>query len=231
MLTKGDKNKIKPKLRGVSHIIAFFASLITGWRLIQLADNDIIFQVSLYALSTSAVFGASGLLHFPTWPTPVYKILRKVDHCMVFFLIASTFNMISILPGSGRLVIYLGWIGAVVGVSFKLIFFKLVERGPKFVTSLPYLALGWACLFEVPNIAYYVELFGYQFVLLAICGGLIISYGALCYTFRKPNPLPGVFGYHEVLHLCVIVSVYLFYGCGDMIIQHYLRSKVVGELL
>ena len=215
------RKKAKPKLRGVSHFIAFFISLYTGCRLCNLAPVGTFYQVLLYSFSISGVFGASALLHCTTWRTrKYYRIMRIIDHSMVFVLIASTYTLTTILPYAGRLLVFVGWAGALMGIAFKVFFFSKVEVGPKMITSIPYLLLGWASLLEIPNIQYYITSFGYGWVVKALIGGLSVSGGALAYTFKKPNLIPGIFGFHELLHISVIFCVYCFYLCAEQMILH-----------
>merc|ERR1712110_57758 len=208
------KPKRRPLLRGVSHLLAFFVSLYTGWKLYTMAPPGTEGPVLLYAMGISGCFGASGFLHVPTWGPVWYRRMRQLDHSMVFILIASTYNFLSILPGGGRAIIWIGWFGALVGVLFKVVFFEQVEKGPKGITFIPYLVLGWSSLWELQRIGYYYHFIGWGGVALCILGGIAVSVGALCYTFRTPNLFPGVFGHHEVLHLGVIVAIYCFYGAA-----------------
>lgn len=216
--------KNRPLLRGVSHLIAFFLSLFTGWSLYQSAPPSTENVILLYVCSISLCFGASGFLHVITWSVRGYRLMRQIDHSMVFFLIACTYNVISVLPEGGTLIIWIGWIGASMGIISKLFFFDQVEKGHKMITSLPYLILGWSSLLELQRISYYVSLCGWEGVLLCVAGGVFVTIGAICYTLKKPNPIPGVFGHHEILHLSVIIAIYCFFYCVTFILQSY--SKI-----
>ena len=217
-------NKKRPALRGVSHLLAFIVSLYTGWVMVSSAPEGTKIPVVLYACGISFCFGASALLHIPTYTSfNVYRNVRKLDHSMVFFLIATTYNAISILPDGGRAIIWIGWIGATLGILSKVLFFDLVEKGPKSVTSLPYIVLGWCCLWELQRAEYYVSFIGWEGIGLCALGGFAVTAGALCYTFKRPNPIPGVFGHHEILHLGVVIAIYCFYFAFNMILHEYPR--------
>jgi hemolysin III len=147
---------------------------------------------------------------------------------MVFILIATTYNVLSVLPGGGRAIIWIGWIGAVFGVLQKVVFFELVEKGPKWITSIPYLVLGWCSLWELQRISYYSHFCGVEGILICFIGGVAVTVGAVCYSLKKPNLWPGVFGHHEILHLGVIVAVYCFYFCFDLVLQAY-PERILSE--
>ena len=213
----------KPKLRGVSHVIAFFVSIYTGWKLYNLAPIGAKLPVLLYAVIFSLVFGASGLLHFPNWSPSTRKFLRQVDHSMIFLFIAATYTLSSLIPESNSFLVWFGWIGAIIGILCKFLLFHKIEKAHKMVTAIPYAVMGWASILEVPNIAFYVSYLTINGILLMMFGGICYSLGALCYSMKKPNPFPKVFGYHEVLHLLVIVANYSFYLVVVILINSVVR--------
>ena len=215
----------RPLLRGVSHLLAFLLSLYTGWIMYKSAPPGTENVVFLYVCSISFCFGASGFLHVITWSPKYYRIMRQIDHSMVFLLIACTYNIISILPEGGTVIIWIGWIGATFGILFKVFFFEQSENGPKAITSLPYVILGWSSLLELQRINYYITFCGWEGILLCVLGGIAVTIGALCYTNKSPNPLPGIFGHHEILHLSVIAAIYCFFFCVQFILDTY--SNVV----
>lgn len=213
----------RPKLRGVSHILGFVLSLFTGWHMYSTAPAGTENVVLLYVCSISLCLGASGFLHIITWSVPAYRLMRQIDHSMVFLLIACTYNIISILPDGGRLIIWIGWIGAIIGISSKVFFFDQSENGPKLITSLPYVILGWSSLLELQRLSYYISFCGWEGVFLCILGGVCVTVGAICYTNKKPNPIPGVFGHHEILHISVIMAIYCFFFTVKAILGSYNR--------
>jgi hemolysin III len=195
---------VKPKLRGVSHKWAFFASLVLGALLIVLADTPkATFAVGVYAVSLSALFGTSALYHGVEWSRPDLRLwMRRLDHSMIFFLIAGTYTPFALLVLHGTLamaILAVVWIGAVAGAIVEMIWID----HPKWASALIYLALGWVAVAAFPELWTALGVAG---TLLVAFGGLLYTAGAVVYATQRPNPVPATFGYHEVFHLLVIAA-------------------------
>jgi hemolysin III len=200
---------VKPKLRGVSHQYAFFASLGCGVALILAAsDGRARVAASIYAAAVSALFGTSALYHRVTWRPNARRWMRRLDHSMIFVLIAGTYTPVALLALKGSLattILIVLWAGALGGGVFKLLWID----GPKWVFATVYVALGLvsAAVFgELPAAIGWLGVAG-----LAL-GGLLYVLGALVYASERPNPWPKVFGYHEVFHALVIAAAALQYA-------------------
>ncbi|MGN6664842.1 MAG: PAQR family membrane homeostasis protein TrhA [Solirubrobacterales bacterium] len=201
---------VKPKLRGVSHQWAFFASLVLGVALILLAKTPkATFAVGVYAVSLSALFGTSALYHRVNWTRPqMRQWMRRLDHSMIFFLIAGTYTPFALLVLHGALamaILAVVWIGAVAGAIVEMIWID----HPKWVAALIYLALGWVAAVAFPELWSSMGVAG---TLLVAAGGLLYTAGAVVYATQRPNPNPAVFGYHEVFHLFVIAAAIAQYA-------------------
>ncbi len=195
---------VKPKLRGVSHEWAFFLSLGLGAALIAAADtSQATLAVAIYAASLSALLGTSALYHRVEWKRPdVRRWMRRLDHSMIFFLIAGTYTPFALLVLNGPLadaILAVVWIGAVVGTIVEMVW---IEH-PKWVAALVYLSLGWVAVLGFPGLW---EEMGVAGTLLVAAGGLFYTLGAVVYATQRPNPNPRVFGYHEIFHLFVILA-------------------------
>jgi len=195
---------VKPRLRGVSHQWAFVASLFLGAGLIVAAKTpEATLAVAIYAVSLSALLGTSALYHRVEWTRPeVRKWMRRLDHSMIFFLIAGTYTPFALLVLDGPLadaVLAVVWVGAVAGAVVEIVW---IEH-PKWVAALVYISLGWVAV--VPFPALWTEM-GAAGTLLVAAGGLLYTAGAIVYATQRPNPNPRVFGYHEVFHLFVILA-------------------------
>jgi hemolysin III len=200
---------IKPKLRGVSHQYAFFVSLGCGVALILAAsDGRARVAASIYAVAVSALLGTSALYHRVTWRPSARRWMRRLDHSMIFVLIAGTYTPVALLALKGSLattILIVLWAGALGGVVFKLLWID----APKWLLATIYVALGLvsAAVFgELPAAIGWLGVAG-----LAI-GGLLYVVGAIVYASGRPNPWPKVFGYHEVLHALVIAAAALQYA-------------------
>lgn len=195
---------VKPKLRGVSHEWAFFVSLFLGAGLIVAADTpQATFAVAIYAVSLSALLGTSALYHRVEWKRPdVRRWMRRLDHSMIFFLIAGTYTPFALLVLDGPLadaILAVVWIGAIAGAIVEMVW---IEH-PKWVAALVYISIGWVALIAFPEL--WSEM-GAAGTLLVGAGGLLYTVGAVVYATQRPNPNPRVFGYHEVFHLFVIAA-------------------------
>jgi hemolysin III len=195
---------VKPKLRGVSHEWAFFLSLGFGTALIILARTPkATLAVAIYAVSLSALFGTSALYHRVNWTRPSVRLwMRRLDHSMIFFLIAGTYTPFALLILNGPLadaILAVVWIGAIAGAIVEMVWID----HPKWVAALIYLSLGWVAVAAFPQL--WSEM-GVGGAMLVAVGGLLYTAGAVVYATQRPNPNPAVFGYHEVFHLFVIAA-------------------------
>jgi hemolysin III len=195
---------VKPKLRGVSHEWAFFLSLGFGTALILLAKTPkATLAVAIYAVSLSALFGTSALYHRVNWTRPNMRLwMRRLDHSMIFFLIAGTYTPFALLVLHGAIanaILVVVWIGAIAGVIVEMIWIN----HPKWVAALIYLSIGWVAVIAFPELWSQMGVAG---TMLVAAGGLLYTAGAVVYATQRPNPNPAIFGYHEVFHLLVIAA-------------------------
>jgi hemolysin III len=195
---------IRPRLRGVLHQYAFFVSLASGTLLVLLAaTTKASVAAAIYAASVSALFGVSALYHRVTWTTAARRRMRRLDHAMIFLLIAGTYTPVGLLVLHGTLatvVLAVVWGGAVAGIVLELAW----TTAPRWLGGTVYLALGWVAVVAMPQLFARLGMTG---GLLLVAGGLLYSAGAAVYALRRPDPVPAVFGYHEVFHLLVIAGV------------------------
>jgi hemolysin III len=194
----------KPLLRGVLHQAGFSVSLVVGTLLIVGADGARRqLAAAVFAGSVAACFGASALYHRVTWTPRLRRWMRRVDHTGVYLLIAGTYTPICLLAldGAWRVVVLVtvyGGAGAAVVLKFAWV------EAPRWVAAALGMALGWAGIAILPQLA--TRLNPAAVALLGV-GGLVYTAGAIIYTRRRPNPLPGVFGYHELFHALTLVAV------------------------
>jgi hemolysin III len=195
---------VKPKLRGVSHEWAFFISLFLGAALIIAAKTPkATLAVTIYAVSLSALLGTSALYHRVNWNRPnMRRWMRRLDHSMIFFLIAGTYTPFALLVLDGPLadaILVVVWLGAIAGAIVEMVW---IEH-PKWVAALIYMSLGWVAAVAFPGLW---DEMGPSGTLLVAAGGILYTAGAVVYATQRPNPNPRVFGYHEVFHLLVIAA-------------------------
>jgi hemolysin III len=201
---------MKPRLRGVSHQWAFLCSLVTGTVLVVLAPAGKATSVAaIYAVSVAALFGTSALYHRITWASQkARRWMRRLDHSMIFLLIAGTYTPFAVLVLEGTLatvILVLVWTGALCGIVFKLIWID----APNWLVAATYVVLGWVAVAAFPAL---LDGLGLVATLLVAAGGLLYTAGAVVYALRRPDPVPAVFGYHEVFHALVIAAAALQYS-------------------
>ena len=199
----------KPRLRGVLHQYAFFVSLFCGVGLILAASGGRArLAATIYAAAVSALLGTSALYHRVTWRPSARRWMRRLDHSMIFVLIAGTYTPVALLALKGTLataILIALWIGAVAGVVFKIAWID----APKWLFAAVYVALALvtAAVFgELP------AAIGWLGVAGLATGGLLYVIGAVIYASGRPNPVPSVFGYHEVFHTFVLAAAGLHYA-------------------
>jgi hemolysin III len=200
----------KPRLRGVLHKWAFFASLALGITLVILAPGGRgTLAAAIYAASVAALFGVSALYHRIDWQTAVArKRMRRLDHTMIFVLIAGSYTPFALLVLHGTLataILIAVWAGAVGGALMKLLWID----APGWLIALIYVLLGWVMVAAFPGM---LDALGVAPTALVAAGGVLYTLGAGVYAFHRPDPVPAVFGYHEVFHALVIAAAALQYA-------------------
>jgi hemolysin III len=194
---------MKPRLRGVSHGYAFFVALLAGGTLVALAPTGrAALAAGIYAVTLAGLFGTSALYHQVTWGPRARRWMRRLDHAMIFLLVAGTYTPFGLLVFTGDLgtaILVIVWTGALGGVVLSLLW----PDAPRWVTAGVYLALGWVAVAGMPQM---LANAGVGAVILVVVGGVLYSTGAVVYALRRPDPRPAVFGYHELFHLLVIAA-------------------------
>jgi hemolysin III len=200
---------VKPSLRGMSHLVAFFVALVAGPVLVAQATTPTArVTTTIYALSMVALFGCSALLHRGNWSDRTRPWFRRLDHSMIFVFIAGTYTPVSALSldsGLATMVLVAVWIGAAAGVLVTVFWID----APRWVTAACYIVVGWIAVLAIP--ALWSALGPAKFALLA-GGGILYTLGAVVYARKRPDPVPHVFGYHEVFHALVIAAVICHYA-------------------
>jgi len=200
---------VKPRLRGVLHEYAFFVSLVCGVALILAAsDGRARVAAAIYAAAVSGLLGTSALYHRVTWRPKARRWMRRLDHSMIFVLIAGTYTPVALLALKGTLastILIVMWLGAMGGVVFKLLWID----APKWLFAAVYVALGLVTAAVVGELPAAIGWLGAAGLAL---GGLLYAVGAVVYASGWPNPWPKVFGYHEVFHTLVLAAAAMQYA-------------------
>lgn len=193
---------MKPKLRGVFHEIGFYMAAAIGVVLVVTADpGRARIAGTIFASCVAVCFGASALYHRPTWPPRARAWLARLDHAGVYLLIAGTyapFGLIVMSKGWAITVLAIVWSGALLASIAKLVW----VQAPRWMSTTIGLVLGWVGAAAFPQL---LKLSTVPISLIA-AGGLLYTAGALIYARRRPDPSPGVFGYHEVFHVLTVAA-------------------------
>jgi hemolysin III len=188
----------------VLHQVAFAISLAVGALLIADADGARRrAAAAVFAGSVAFCFGASALYHRVTWTPSVRLWMRRVDHAGVYLLIAGTYTPVCLLVLGGAwrtVVLAIVWTGAGAAIALKFVW----VGAPKWLAALTGVALGWVAVVALPQL---VARLDPAAVVLLVVGGIAYSVGAVVYALRRPDPVPHVFGYHELFHALTIVAV------------------------
>lgn len=197
-----------PRLRGVSHAVAFVAALGAAGLIVALAPGGTAaVAMSVYGAGLVALFGGSALYH--RWPGPprFKPLLRRIDHSTIFVFIAASYTPVALLVVDGTvswLLLTGAWAGAAVGVAFSLGWIN----APRAAHAASYLALGWLAIIATPQL---VGALGPAPLALLAAGGILYTAGAIVYARQRPNPWPKTFGFHEIFHALVIAAAVAHY--------------------
>jgi hemolysin III len=192
----------KPTWRGWIHAVTFPTAIILGLVLIALGANPAArWSSAVFVLSSLLLFGISATYHRFNWSDRARVMLKRLDHANIFLLIAGTYTPLSIMalpPEKGYLLLVLVWTGALIGIGFRVFWIG----APRWAYVPLYVLLGWAA------VLYIVDLLNANLAMmvLVIVGGLAYTAGAVVYALKKPNPVPGVFGFHEIFHTLTVVA-------------------------
>ncbi len=192
----------KPTWRGWIHAVTFPTAIILGIVLIAVGANPAArWSSAVFVLSSLLLFGISATYHRFNWSDRARVMLKRLDHANIFLLIAGTYTPLSIMalpPEKGYLLLVLVWTGALIGIGFRVFWIS----APRWAYVPLYVLLGWAA------VLYIVDLLNANLAMmvLVIVGGLAYTAGAIVYALKRPNPVPGVFGFHEIFHTLTVVA-------------------------
>jgi hemolysin III len=194
---------VRPLLRGTLHLTAFFAACIVGVLFVAAAPPGRVAPAAIFAAAAALCLGISALYHRVTWRPRARLWMRRADHAGIFLLIAGTYTPVAAISLRGAwspAILAVVWAGAGVAILAKFCWVS----APKWLSAVAGLALGWAGVAALPQLLFHDGVV--PFVLLA-AGGLAYTAGAVVYATGRPDPVPHIFGYHEVFHALTIVAL------------------------
>jgi hemolysin III len=203
-------------MRGRLHQVAFICSIPAGLALVAVAPKPHArLAAMVFALSLIALYGTSAAYHRLPWSARALAWMKRLDHSMIFVLIAGTYTPFSLLvlkaPWSFAILAVV-WTGAIVGIIFKIISVDRIRAAARRLDATAaamYVILGWIAILTLPQI---VQALPWPGVTLLVFGGVLYTVGAVIFLRKRPDPNPAVFGYHEIWHSMVIGGSMCHYG-------------------
>ncbi|WP_300540216.1 hemolysin III family protein [uncultured Nocardioides sp.] len=207
---RSELREIKPKLRGWLHLATAPLTLAAGIVLVVLSPTATTrIGSALFAGSALVLFSVSAVYHTGTWSPRTWAFLRRFDHSNIFLLIAGSYTPFALilLEGTQQVVLLsVVWTGAVAGVGFRVFW----TDAPRWLYTPIYIALGWAAVFFIPGFFRGATDLGVgvgiAIFTLIVAGGALYTLGGVVYGFKRPNPWPQWFGFHEVFHTFTILA-------------------------
>lgn len=204
--------EVKPRLRGWLHLGIAPLVLAGGVVLIALSPNGrAALGASVYTGAALLLFTVSAVYHRGNghWTARTHAFLQRWDHANIMLMIAGSYTPFSLLllNGAARWTL-LGvvWAGAILGVFFRVFW----TAAPRWLYVPIYIALGWSAIFFMPTFFSGAEALGIGIgiaIFTLICvGGALYTMGGVVYGFKRPNPWPKTFGFHEVFHSFTILA-------------------------
>ncbi len=198
----GAAEEQKPTWRGWIHAATFPIAIAAGTVLVTLAHGTISKWASAVFMACSMIlFGISALYHRFNWKPKTRQVFRRLDHANIFLLIAGTYTPIALLAlplDKGVILLIAVWSGALLGIGFRVFWIG----APRWLYVPLYLLLGWAAVMYIGDIANA----NIAAMVLVIVGGLLYTLGAIIYGIKRPNPVPGIFGFHEIFHSLTVLA-------------------------
>jgi hemolysin III len=211
---------IREPVNALTHLFgAALAAVGMVVLLINGAANDSTRQIVAFAIfGTSLVllYSTSGIYHSLNVSARGLAILRRLDHMMIYVLIAGTYTPLCLVLLRGKLGIGLliaVWSIALAGIVQKLVWM----RAPRWFSTVLYLGMGWAAMVVARPVLGAAPL---GFFLWIIAGGVFYSVGAVVYATKWPDPLPHAFGFHEIWHLFVMAGSFSHYWAVLAYVAH-----------
>jgi hemolysin III len=205
----------QPILRGWTHVVAFLVALPAGIVLLLRADTALTrAAAAIYATSILLSFGTSAAYHRLARSPRARAIMQRLDHSMIYLLIAGTYVptcLVGLPLRWGIPLLAVVGVGAVTGVVLKLAAFHRVQ----WLSYSLYLVIGWAAIGALPGMIWYLPTTPF---LLIIGGGALYTLGFPVLLLKRPDPWPRMFGYHEVWHVLTVLAATLHFVAVAMLV-------------
>lgn len=183
-------------------IASVFGLMAMVYDAVQLEDLTRLIAVLIFGTSMILLYTSSALYHMFKTTDGITLHLHKLDHSMIYVLIAGTYTPYCLLALEGiyqTALLYGIWGIAIIGIVVKLLWFN----APRWLSTVFYLLMGWIAVFTINRMDITEEA-----LFWTVAGGIAYSVGAVIYIFQKPNPWPPHFGFHEIWHVFVLMGTF-----------------------
>lgn len=193
-------------MNGFTHFIGVILSIVATLLLILKSNSTQsligVISLAVFGISMILLFTASTLYHWLKLPEEGIKKLRKVDHIMIFIYIAATYTPVCtiVLKGyTGWILLIAVWLVASIGVIIKLFWMS----APRWLSTAIYVLMGWLAVVVIYPLFTTLQL---KALIWLLAGGVFYTIGAIIYAIKKPDPFPGILGFHEIFHIFVLAG-------------------------
>ncbi len=205
--------KIKEPFSAISHTIGAILAILALILLIQESIDPIkpwhIAAFSVFGIGMFLLYTASAIYHWLPVSPKIVKKLQTLDHAMIHVLIAATYTPVCLIPLRG----VWGW--SLFGVIWGLTIFGILLR--IFLKSIPdwfsltfYIFMGWLSIIAIWPMIQTLQVGALVWIFI---GGFFYTVGAIIHGLNKPNPIPKIFGAHEIFHVCVMLGSFAHFMC------------------
>ncbi|AEB76257.1 PAQR family membrane homeostasis protein TrhA [Clostridium botulinum] len=199
-------NKFREPVSGLTHLFGVIISiiglilLIKCQSLMPYATTLEYVAIIMFGISLILLYTASSVYHLVKASEKVIKFLRRLDHSMIYILIAGTYTPVCLISLQGKLrwILFIGiWSCALMGIVFKMVWFN----SPRWLSTLFYVLMGWIAVFIISPLSKIIDTKG---LILMFLGGVLYTLGAIIYATKWPKIKSKIFGFHEIFHLFVL---------------------------
>jgi hemolysin III len=191
---------------GLTHLLG---AVLGAWGLVYLwmrgrehEDPRLILSAGIFGTSLILLYSSSACYHLLDVPARWSLWFRRIDHCMIFLLIAGSYTpfcLIALWPSVGIRLLITVWVFALMGFTLSLCWI----HAPRWLSTIVYLVMGWLVLTAATPLAEALNATAFRWL---VVGGLFYTVGAIIYAVKRPDPFPSVFGFHEIWHLFVLAG-------------------------
>ena len=204
------KHYLREPVNALTHLFGSLLSIIGTIILLNYTESSLnpvaTTSILIFGMSLVLLYTTSGIYHLVHTTDAILAKLRKLDHSMIFILIAGSYTPFCMLSLTGVWrwsIITIVWSLAIIGIGLKMFWMNM----PRWLSTGLYIGMGWIALFALKPLYDSLSLGGFLFLLL---GGVMYTIGGVIYGLKKPSFSPE-FGFHEIFHIFVLLGSFCHY--------------------